>query len=985
MKKTKSWIMVLLAALIVTAMPTALPVMVQAMEPQFCTHEWELAHENAATCTAEGAKFWKCKWCLTETTEPAPALGHAFDGGTVTTPVTCTTNGVRTFTCTRCGEKRTEEIIATGHAYDSITVTREATCTQAGVREIKCTRCGDTKTEEIAAIGHAYQETVTKQPTCTETGTKVTKCTRCNDARTDTLPALGHDWDRSGTVQPDGFTDGEAHAVCRRCGEEETQTLPAGPALFGKLRNTDPNLANKQENAEELVITEQTEGEYDIPYGSGEQITLSVTVEGGVEPYSYEWREVLHTSALNALAGTSASLADYRAAAFAARRPSGGRAAFTQTASRYRTSSRGGSRRPRQRHYGVFSGRGTTVGTEGPTYTASKGERNYYCIITDAAGNKVESDPVSVYHMPYISRQPQGGNLHDGPVTLDCLVSGGRGTEDALYEWFAVDGTLAGEDPECIIREEGEYYCDIYVGSADEPLTSQTVKVFNTEPLKLWVEGEEIEWEPEEGEREIGFYYRGGTAPYTIQWFVNGTLRGEDTITEKEWDGMDAAGYYVPLAAYESSQDTYALTVTDADGETQSAYTTVMPYKLDIEEQPEDGVLSGDGETPCPIEVTLYDDHGDAPFTYILYHANKEVVRETSDDFMCSFDAWEPGYYYIRVEDAKGRYVYSESAKVSPYETTLEIESHTESGKIYSQTAPCALSTYVKGGTAPYTYQWQYLPYGEEEDAGTLWQDIYRRTERFSVSTYYATAPGTYRCIVSDKNGETERTENISVSWAGTGIHIVHEPEDVLLDYREDDAYSAGMYCNAASGSGDDSTLRYYWQKKRSNGLWWPSGSAQTKWAKGSAEDICGVYRCKVYDTKTGTTTYSREVKVDVKLSVEDLSIKVSPGGYYINYAVHGGSAPYDVEFYLIRNLDMTGEEYEYLSESKMIINNDKYWFYADLPYYYYVKWQDEIIEQQGWQKFRFVVTDANGQMFQSEAYGYWDFVKVDTNLLELK
>ncbi len=82
----------------------------------------------AATCTTAGSEAGtKCTVCGAIVTGCAtiPALGHAWNEGTVTTAATCTVDGVKTFTCTRegCTETKTEPIPATGHTYVNGTCT----------------------------------------------------------------------------------------------------------------------------------------------------------------------------------------------------------------------------------------------------------------------------------------------------------------------------------------------------------------------------------------------------------------------------------------------------------------------------------------------------------------------------------------------------------------------------------------------------------------------------------------------------------------------------------------------------------------------------------------------------------------------------------------------------------------------------------------------------------------------------------------------
>ena len=88
-----------------------------------------------------------------KTETPVKALGHAWDGGKITTPATCTATGVKTFACTRCGQTRTETVAKAPHDWDAGVVTRPATADEDGVIVYTCRArgCGAVKSEKIPA------------------------------------------------------------------------------------------------------------------------------------------------------------------------------------------------------------------------------------------------------------------------------------------------------------------------------------------------------------------------------------------------------------------------------------------------------------------------------------------------------------------------------------------------------------------------------------------------------------------------------------------------------------------------------------------------------------------------------------------------------------------------------------------------------------------------------------------------------------------
>ena len=66
--------------------------------------------ERPATCTQGGFVKYVCACGSSYNEAVYPALGHDWDGGTVTKEPTATETGVRTYACTRCNETKTESI-----------------------------------------------------------------------------------------------------------------------------------------------------------------------------------------------------------------------------------------------------------------------------------------------------------------------------------------------------------------------------------------------------------------------------------------------------------------------------------------------------------------------------------------------------------------------------------------------------------------------------------------------------------------------------------------------------------------------------------------------------------------------------------------------------------------------------------------------------------------------------------------------------------
>ena len=79
------------------------------------------------------------------------ATAHEYSYTAVVTAPTCTAKGYTTHTCS-CGDSYVDTYTdALGHAWDGGTVTKQPTATETGIKTYTCTRCSATKTETIPA------------------------------------------------------------------------------------------------------------------------------------------------------------------------------------------------------------------------------------------------------------------------------------------------------------------------------------------------------------------------------------------------------------------------------------------------------------------------------------------------------------------------------------------------------------------------------------------------------------------------------------------------------------------------------------------------------------------------------------------------------------------------------------------------------------------------------------------------------------------
>lgn len=211
-----------------------------------------------ATCLNGGSSTYECSICGEIIEKDASALGHAWDGGTVTREPQQGVTGERTYTCTRCGTKKTEEIPALAvptptpkpdptpvptqkpeptphiHSYTQTGYTAP-TCEAPGSATYSCS-CGDSYTEPINATGHSWNGgEETTPPDYGVSGVRTYTCTVCGATRTEEIPALTPTPEPPPVDPPEGGDGGDGGDGSNSQTESttETQSVPTDPAPEG--------------------------------------------------------------------------------------------------------------------------------------------------------------------------------------------------------------------------------------------------------------------------------------------------------------------------------------------------------------------------------------------------------------------------------------------------------------------------------------------------------------------------------------------------------------------------------------------------------------------------------------------------------------------------------------------------------------------------------------------------------------------------------
>ncbi len=888
MKRTRRLLCFLLAVVFTAALlPAAAPAAAHALTPGGCTeaenglHNWSpYDFAQYPTCTANGTYIYICLNCWATEIGPAgeiPATGHSWSGWDLapgSLPPTCTDGSLNARFCLNCGAMETMPVSALGHAWDGGTVTAAAGCAAPGSLTYRCTRCGAEETHEIPAAGHSWSAWDTAPgslpPTCTEGSLNARFCSNCGAMETMPVSALGHDWTEGSATEPQGLHDGIRTWTCRRCGETVTESVPLSPVVFFAALRDFP----LEWESSGLHITQHPVGGF-LSRDSGESLTLTVAAEGGVEPYTYEW----HCEAIAGWLDDGDGSEDestpviLNAAAAAGKELS---EAYANVAVDWHGA-----------HVGTFGdvfdpGRLSTVteadgsrgslldalnvldqklggSGDGPSYTATRGNCEYWVEITDAVGNRAISHAARVYYHLRIAEHPENANLQpEGKAEVSCLAADGLGRLNYTYRWVDMDGNDAGTGPTVELDRAGDYIC--IVSDTADVVSSEPCTVYDAEPFRIAGLSEPAdELRPGE-EWVVSAWCTGGVPPYEVLWDCEGT----PLLTDQGSDIQGFPAFY----AIGTDAGIYTVRATDSMGAVDTRTVCRRDRSLTITQQPVGGTLPPAG---CVV-LSVTADGGEEPYTYVLYRNGKANMRKTTNGV---FEVWYPGEYSIRVEDSRDNHVVSD--KVSVEIESFRITDCSDAAEITEYGEMVRLFIEVTGGRPPYTYEWlQNTIYG------------WFGGNPGPQTAYYARRPGTYACRVTDTYGNTLYRE-MEVGYSGDLPVIVLQPESGQIS----EGRSWWLMCDAISGSGDKSVLRYTWEQS-------PDGSSWHQLADGEQKlktfDF-GFYRCKVTDTGTGRYVYSNTVSVS-----ENLELKVWHKSRYAGgppdprefvLSIQGGLPPY--------------------------------------------------------------------------------------------
>ena len=310
----------------------------------------------------------------------------------------------------------------------------------------------------------------------------------------------------------------------------------------------------------------------------------------------------------------------------------------------------------------TFSKASITTATYTVAMNSTRAGRRVYCVVTDAAGNTVTSDTVTLSMKAElkITKQPVGVVAPDGATVTITVAAEGTGLK---YQWYnGKEGTSFSKSSVTTAtytvamnstRDGRLVYC-VITDAAGNKVTSNTVMMKMGKPLKITKQPENV-IVAENATAKVSVAAEG--VDLTYQWY-NGT-EGSDTFTKSS---LTSATYSIKMTAARHGRLVYCV-ITDAVGNTVTTDTVKlsMDMPLEIVDQP----LSASAPAGELAEVTVNAVGND--LTYTWYYADKgsstfRTSSTTTPTYSVSMGNSRDGRrLYCVITDAKGETVQTDT------------------------------------------------------------------------------------------------------------------------------------------------------------------------------------------------------------------------------------------------------------------------------------------------------------------------------------
>ncbi|SHM30205.1 immunoglobulin domain-containing protein [Ruminococcus flavefaciens] len=423
---------------------------------------------------------------------------------------------------------------------------------------------------------------------------------------------------------------------------------------------------------------------------------------------------------------------------------------------------------------------------------------------------------------------------------LKAYADGGIG--DLSYKWFKNGVIIKGATSDTYTATEPARYSCTVTDSVGLKSSTGTINVVSTLSFAKLPENVTI---IQGSSADMSVEISGGLAPYTYLWYKNNV----------EIPNSNSATYTATSAGQ------YKCKVTDSLGQSITGrYGTVsiapeLRISVDLNESQ---ITPGSG-----TRLRIQTSGGYGSLSYQWYKDDSPISGAKSSDYVTS----TAGNYYCIVTDSLGQTVKSKVCKIVE---KLSIASNPSSA-IIAPGKSAKLSISVKGGAAPYSYQW------------------YKGGNPISYATsdfYYAYTSGSYYCVVKDALNQEVSSYTAQITVADK-LAITNKLPESLILYRKDSGHTYTVYTTGGYGS-----KTYQWYK---------NGTIILGATKSTYTATCGgTYFCKVSDS-LGQTIFSNEAKLydELYLSSQSSDKIINKGVFTtLSVSVTGGSPEYTYQWY---------------------------------------------------------------------------------------
>jgi len=494
----------------------------------------------------------------------------------------------------------------------------------------------------------------------------------------------------------------------------------------------------------------------------------------------------------------------------------------------------------------------TISGATSAAHSATSGG-TYSVTVTDANGCTAFSRGVSVAYFedPTVTVSPTSGELTCKAKRVLLTASASKGETPYGYQWT--------KDGNAISGATGATYAATTSGTYAVTVTDANGCTANSVGVHIaYFEDPTVSVSPTSGELTckttsitLTATVSGGKGPFCYQWFK---------------DGLPISG--ASGGAYAAtSNGSYTVAATDANGCTASSASIPIAHF----ESPTVTVSPASGELTCEttsITLTATVNGGKAPLSYKWTKDGSPISGATG----ATYTATSKGTYAVRVTDANGCTGTSGSASIAVALPPAVTVSPT-SGELSCTTTSITLTATVSDGKAPFSYQWS-----KDE----------RAISGATGATYAATKDGSYAVSVTDANGCTATSADVSISY-------IPNPTVTVSPSSGELSCTTTSITLTATVSDGKAPFCYQWTR---DGSAIPGATSATY---NATKD--GSYAVTVTDAN-GCTVSSTSVSIE---KIPDPSVTVSPTSgeltclttsIDLTATARGGKTPYAYQWY---------------------------------------------------------------------------------------